>query len=78
MEKMTAAHKTLPFETWVRVKNLSNKKTCEVRITDRGPFVAGRIIDLSHAAAQAIDLIGPGTAKVKLTVIKPPKKVKRS
>src|SRR5437870_498737 len=69
MEKMTAAHRTLPFDTWVRVRNLANNKTVDVRITDRGPFVGGRIVDLSHAAALAIDLIGPGTAKVKLTVI---------
>src|SRR5258708_37853993 len=55
MEKMTAAHKTMPFETWVRVENLSNKKICEVRITDRGPFVDGRIVDLSRAAARSID-----------------------
>jgi rare lipoprotein A len=73
MEGMTAAHRTLPFETWVRVRNLSNDKTVDVRIQDRGPFVRGRIIDLSRAAARSIDLIGPGTAKVKLTVIAPPK-----
>jgi rare lipoprotein A len=73
MEKMTAAHKTLPFETWVRVENLVNKKKCEVRITDRGPFVDGRIVDLSRAAARSLDMIGPGTVRVKLTVIKPPK-----
>jgi rare lipoprotein A len=70
MEKMTAAHRTLPFGTWVRVRNLENKKTVDVRITDRGPFVGGRILDLSHAAAVSIDMIGPGTAKVKLTVIR--------
>jgi rare lipoprotein A len=69
MEKMTAAHRTLPFETWVRVENLDTHKTVEVRITDRGPFVRRRILDLSHAAAVSIDMIGPGTAKVKLTVI---------
>src|ERR1700704_5062003 len=68
MEKMTAAHRTLPFGTWVRVKNLANNRTVEVRITDRGPFVGGRIVDLSHAAAATIEMIGPGTAKVKLTV----------
>ena len=73
MDALTAAHKTLPFETWVRVKNLSNKKTTEVRITDRGPFVAGRIIDLSRASAREIELVGPGTARVRLEVIKPPK-----
>ena len=72
MEKMTAAHRTLPFGTWVRVKNLDNSKTVEVRITDRGPFVRGRVLDLSHAAAASIGLIGPGIAKVKLTVIAAP------
>jgi rare lipoprotein A len=71
MEQMTAAHRTLPFGTWVRVKRLDNNKTVDVRITDRGPFVGGRILDLSHAAAISIDMIGPGTAKVKLTVIRP-------
>jgi len=74
MEKLTAAHRTLPFETWVRVRNVTNNKTVEVRIQDRGPFVGKRIIDLSRAAARQIDLLGPGTAKVKLTVIKPPSK----
>ncbi len=72
MEAMVAAHRTMPFDTWVRVYNLTNDKTVEVRIIDRGPFVRGRIIDLSHAAAKAIDLIGPGTARVRLVVIKPP------
>jgi rare lipoprotein A len=74
MEKLTAAHRTLPFDTWVRVRNLDNDKTVEVRIQDRGPFVRGRIIDLSRAAARNIDMIGPGIAKVKLTIIKPPPK----
>lgn len=69
MEKMTAAHRTLPFGTWVRVKNLENGRAVDVRITDRGPFVRGRVLDLSHAAAAAIEMIGPGTAKVKITVI---------
>jgi len=72
MEAMVAAHRTMPFGTWVRVYNLTNNKTVEVRIIDRGPFVHGRIIDLSHAAAGAIDMIGPGTARVRLVVIKPP------
>lgn len=72
MEKMTAAHRTLPFDTWVDVHNLSNDKSVTVRITDRGPFIDGRIIDLSHAAAQAIDLIGPGVAQVCLTIVSPP------
>src|SRR6266478_3501348 len=72
MEKMTAAHRTLPFGTWVRVKNLENDQTVDVRITDRGPFARGRILDLSHAAAVSIATIGPGTAKVKITVIAKP------
>ena len=72
MEKMTAAHRTLPFNTWVRVYDLDNNKTTEVRITDRGPFIDGRIIDLSHAAAREIELIGPGLAKVRIEVIRAP------
>jgi rare lipoprotein A len=72
MEKMTAAHRTLPFDTWVRVYDLDNNKTTEVRITDRGPFVDGRIIDLSHAAANEIDMVGPGTARVRMEVIRAP------
>jgi rare lipoprotein A len=72
MEKLVAAHRTLPFDTWVRVYDLDNDKTVEVRIIDRGPFVDGRIIDLSHAAAQAIAMIGPGTAHVRMEVIRVP------
>ena len=75
MEKLTAAHRTLPFDTWVRVSNLKNDKSVEVRIIDRGPFVDGRIIDLSHAAAQALDLVGPGTGMVRVVVTKAPKAV---
>jgi rare lipoprotein A len=78
MNAFTAAHQFLPFETWVRVKNLSNKKTAEVRITDRGPFVGGRILDLSRAAARQIDLIGPGTAKVRIEVIHSPRRSQKS
>ena len=69
METLVAAHRTLPFNTWVRVMNLNNDKTVEVRIIDRGPFIEGRIIDLSHAAARAIDLIGPGVGPVRVEVI---------
>jgi rare lipoprotein A len=72
MDQMTAAHRTLPFNTWLRVENLTNGKSCEVRITDRGPFVGGRVIDLSRAAARTIDLIGPGTARVRLEVVRSP------
>jgi len=72
METMVAAHRTLPFQTWVRVYDLDNNKTVEVRIIDRGPFVDGRIIDLSHAAARAIDMVGPGLARVRMEVISAP------
>lgn len=72
MEKMTAAHRTLPFGTWVRVDNLDNGRTTTVRITDRGPFIDGRIIDLSKAAAREIAMLGPGLAKVELTIIEAP------
>ena len=65
METLVAAHRTLPFNTWVRVYNLNNNKTVDVRIIDRGPFVDGRIIDLSHAAAQAIDYDGVAPADFK-------------
>ena len=58
MEQFTAAHRTLPFETWVEVTDLDNGKRVEVRIIDRGPFVDGRIIDLSLAAAREIDMLG--------------------
>jgi rare lipoprotein A len=70
MEKMTAAHRTLPFGTVLRVDNLANGKTTQVRINDRGPFVRDRIIDLSHAAAQAISM--PGVANVRLQMISIP------
>jgi rare lipoprotein A len=73
MNRFTAAHPALPFETWVNVRNLVNQQQTAVRITDRGPFVKGRIIDLSNAAAKQIDLVRLGVAKVKITVIDPPK-----
>jgi rare lipoprotein A len=69
MHKKTAAHKTLPFGTHVKVVNLSNGKEVFVRINDRGPFVKERIIDLSFAAAKDIGLIEPGTAKVKVAAL---------
>jgi rare lipoprotein A len=72
MDQMTAAHRTMPFQTWVKVENLSNGKTVDVRINDRGPFVGGRIIDLSRSAARSIGMLGPGTAKVRIEVIKRP------
>jgi peptidoglycan lytic transglycosylase len=66
MNAMTAAHRELPFGTVVEVRNLDNGRRVQVRINDRGPFVRGRIIDLSRAAAEAIDMIGSGTARVEL------------
>ena len=69
MYKLTAAHRTLPFETMVRVTNLNNGKSTTVRITDRGPFVANRIIDLSLAAAREIESIGPGVVPVRVEVL---------
>lgn len=72
METLVAAHRTMPFNTWVRVTNLANNKSVNVRIIDRGPFVAGRIVDLSKAAARDIDLLGPGVGQVRLEVIAAP------
>ncbi|MBW1676694.1 MAG: septal ring lytic transglycosylase RlpA family protein [Deltaproteobacteria bacterium] len=69
MYAMTAAHKTLPLGTYVRVCNLNNDETVDVRINDRGPFVRGRIIDLSYEAAQRIGLVGPGTVPVKIVAL---------
>ncbi|MDX2266566.1 MAG: septal ring lytic transglycosylase RlpA family protein [Bryobacter sp.] len=72
MHDLTAAHKTLPFNTWLRVRNLTNRREVTVRITDRGPFVKGRIIDLSRRAAEEIRMIGPGIVKVRIEVIPAP------
>ena len=69
MYKLTAAHRTLPFETMVRVTNLNNGKSTLVRITDRGPFVDNRIIDLSLAAAREVDSVGPGVVPVRVEVL---------
>jgi rare lipoprotein A len=69
MYKLTAAHRTLPFETIVHVTNLNNGKSTTVRITDRGPFVDNRIIDLSLAAAREIESIGPGVVPVRVEVL---------
>jgi rare lipoprotein A len=71
MYKLTAAHRTLPFETIVRVTNVSNGKSTVVRITDRGPFVDNRIIDLSFAAALEIESVGPGVVPVRVEVLSP-------
>ncbi len=69
MYALTAAHKTLPMNTVVRVDNLENGKNVIVRVNDRGPFVDGRIIDLSNTAAHKIDMVRKGTARVKVTVL---------
>jgi rare lipoprotein A len=68
MEKLTAAHRTMPFGTIIDVRNLTNGLEVQVRITDRGPFVGDRVIDLSRAAARQIQMIGPGIARVRLRV----------
>jgi len=69
MHDMTAAHKSLPFNTHVIVTNLKNGKSVTVRINDRGPFVKGRIIDLSYAAAKVLDMVEDGVVPVKIEVI---------
>ena len=70
MYQLTAAHKTLPLGTYVMVSNLENYRSVEVKINDRGPFVKGRIIDLSYAAARSVDMVGRGTARVRVEVLK--------
>jgi rare lipoprotein A len=72
---LTAAHQTLPLGSRVMVTNLNNGKSIDVLINDRGPFAKERIIDLSHAAAQSIDMIGPGTAPVRIEVIEAPHRI---
>lgn len=69
MYDLTAAHRTLPFGTVVRVTNLENGKSVQVRINDRGPYIHGRLIDLSYAAAKKLDFVQYGTAQVRLQVI---------
>lgn len=69
MYGLTAAHKSLAFGTEVKVTNRTNGKSVIVRINDRGPFVGSRIIDLSKSAAEAIDMIGPGTAAVTVQIL---------
>jgi rare lipoprotein A len=70
MYDMTAAHRTLPFGTQVMVTNIENGRATTVRINDRGPFVGDRIIDLSYAAARVLGMVGPGTARVRLDVLR--------
>jgi len=69
MYAMTAAHKTLPLPTYVRVRNLRNNQSVIVRVNDRGPFVDNRLIDLSYAAAQKLDLVRDGTGLVEVTAV---------
>ena len=72
MHDMTAAHKTLPLGTRVRVTNIGDDRFVDVRINDRGPFVRKRIIDLSYAAAKKLGIVGPGTGPVEVVVLRPP------
>lgn len=69
MEAMTAAHPTLPFGTRLRVENLDNNRSVTVTINDRGPFVKNRILDVSRKAARELRMLGPGTARVRITVL---------
>jgi rare lipoprotein A len=72
MHQLSAAHRTLPLGTWVQVTNLDNGRSIPVRINDRGPFVAGRIIDLSYAAARVLDMVGDGLAPVHIVLLRTP------
>lgn len=74
---LTAAHRTLPFNTRVKVTHLGNGRSVIVRINDRGPFKAGRVIDLSYAAAGALNMHGQGLARVKVEVIDEPRAASR-
>jgi rare lipoprotein A len=69
MNKYSAAHKTLPLQTWVEVKNLKTRKSMYLRVNDRGPFIDGRIIDLSRAAAIELGVHKPGLAPVVVTAV---------
>ncbi|MGB8637466.1 MAG: septal ring lytic transglycosylase RlpA family protein, partial [Pseudolabrys sp.] len=66
---LTAAHPTLPFGTQLRVTNVATRRSVTVRVNDRGPFVPGRIVDVSYSAAETLGIVGRGVAKVKLDVI---------
>ena len=70
MNGLTCAHPTLPFNTWLEVRNLVNDRTVMVRVNDRGPFVEDRIIDLSYGAAKELHMIGAGIQEVEITVVK--------
>ena len=68
-DELTAAHPTLPFGTKLRVTNTTTGRSVTVRVNDRGPYVAGRVVDVSYSAASALGMVGAGTAKVKLDVV---------
>ncbi len=68
--KLTCAHRKLAFGTRVKVTNLTNGKSVVVRVNDRGPWVSGRVIDLSYAAARKLDMIGEGVVKVRIEIVK--------
>jgi rare lipoprotein A len=74
LEKFTAAHRSIPFGTKVLVRNLLNNRTVEVKINDRGPFVEGRMIDISKAAADKLDMIGQKPPQVEITILEMPGK----
>jgi rare lipoprotein A len=67
--ELTAAHPSLPFGTRLRVTNTTTGKSVTVRVNDRGPYVSGRVVDVSYSAAQALGMVNSGTAKVKLDVV---------
>jgi rare lipoprotein A len=70
-DALAAAHRTLPFGTKVRVENLDNGRSVVVRINDRGPFISGRVIDLTRGAARELGMIDSGVADVRLTIVDP-------
>ncbi len=72
MNRLSAAHRTLPLHTWVEVTNLDNGRRMVVRVNDRGPFARThtRIVDLSYAAALELDMVGPGTARVRVRALR--------
>ena len=72
MNQLVAAHRTLPFGSILRVTNLNNGRDVQVRVVDRGPFVGDRILDLAHAAAVVLDMIGTGTAPVRIELLSGP------
>lgn len=70
MYGLTCAHNTFPFDTWLEIRNLANDRTVIVRVNDRGPFIEGRIIDLSYGAAKELDMLRAGVQEVEITVVR--------